>query len=42
MQKNPTAGAGGLKGGPKKGAKVTKKVRRLSLILDSGAERIED
>jgi len=26
MQKNPTAGGGGNKGGPKKGAKVTKKV----------------
>jgi large subunit ribosomal protein L22e len=26
MQKNPTAGGGGNKGGPKKGAKITKKV----------------
>jgi large subunit ribosomal protein L22e len=29
MQKNPTAGGGGNKGGPKKGAKVTKKVWTL-------------
>ncbi len=27
MQKNPTAGGGGLKGGPKKNQKITKKVR---------------
>jgi hypothetical protein len=34
MQKNPTAGGGGNKGAPKKGAKVTKKVW-MSLLASS-------
>jgi large subunit ribosomal protein L22e len=42
MQKNPTAGGGGNKGAPKKGAKVTKKVRTSLLVnrnICAGARR---